>query len=62
MYENFIYILRPAQQPRPQWDRELLTAAGFHNIEVDTGVWKRIYADFDEFYNPTPIFTLTATA
>ena len=61
-YENFKNILRPAQQPRPQWDRELLTAAGFHNIEVDTGVWKRIYADFDEFYNPTPIFTLTATA
>ena len=61
-YENFKNILRPAQQPRPQWDRELWTAAGFHNIEVDTGVWKRIYADFDEFYNPTPIFTLTATA
>ena len=61
-YENFKDMLRPTQQPRPQWDKELLTAAGFHNIEVDTGVWKRIYADFDEFYNPTPIFTITAIA
>ncbi len=61
-YENFKDILRPSQQPRPAWDQELLMAAGFHDIEVDTGVWKRIYADFDEFYNPTPIFTIIATA
>lgn len=61
-YEHFKDILRPSQKPRPHWDRELLTAAGFQNIEIDTGIWKRIYADFDEFYNPTPLFTITARA
>ncbi len=61
-YENFKDTLRSSQQPRPQWDQELLTAAGFHDIAIDTSVWKRIYADFDEFYNPTPIFTITAMA
>jgi len=61
-YENFKNILRSSQQSRPQWDIELLKAAGFHDIQVDIGVWKRIYADFDEFYNPTPIFALIAAA
>ena len=48
------------QQPRPQWDVGLLLDAGFERITVDTGVWKRIYQDEDEFYNPIPIFSLTA--
>lgn len=61
-YESFKDLLRPVQRPRPAWDVELLTAAGFHDIEVDGGVWKRIYAEFDEFYNPTPIFTIAARA
>lgn len=61
-YEKLKDILRPSQRPRPEWDRELLAAVGFHDIAVDTGVWKRVYADYDEFYNPTPIFTLTAVA
>lgn len=47
-------------QPRPQWDVQLLLEAGFERILVDNGVWKRIYAEIDEFYNPTPIFTLAA--
>jgi hypothetical protein len=27
---------------------------------VDTGVWKRVYPEPDEFYNPMPIFTIAA--
>lgn len=48
------------QQPRPQWDVQLLTEAGFDVITVDNGVWKRIYAEVDEFYNPVRIFTIAA--
>ena len=48
------------QQPRPQWDVQLLVEAGFERICVDMGVYKRIYAEIDEFYNPTPIFTIAA--
>ncbi len=48
------------QQPRPQWDVELLLGAGFEQVTVDTGVWKRIYSEIDEFYNPVPIFTIAA--
>ncbi len=47
-------------QPRPQWDVQLLGQAGFERILVDHGVWKRIYDQVDEFYNPTPIFTIVA--
>lgn len=61
-YESFKETLRPVQQPRPQWDVELLEKAGFHDIRVDTEVYKRIYVEFDEFYNPTPIFTICAKA
>lgn len=61
-YEQFKAVLRPVQQPRPVWDKELLRAAGFRDIQIDTGVWKRIYQEADEFYNPTPIFTITAWA
>ena len=38
----------------------LLIDAGFSRVTVDTGVWKRVYPEPDEFYNPTPIFTITA--
>lgn len=48
------------QQPRPQWDVQLLLQAGFSEIRVDNGVWKRVYQEMDEFYNPTPIFTIAA--
>lgn len=60
-YERMKDELRQAHL-RPQWDRELLGAAGFHDITVDTDVWQRIYGDRDEFYNPTPIFTVVARA
>ena len=48
------------QMPRPQWDVQLLVEAGFERVMVDMGVYKRIYAEIDEFYNPTPIFTIAA--
>jgi len=48
------------QLPRPQWDVQLLVEAGFERICVDVGVYRRIYAELDEFYNPTPIFTIAA--
>lgn len=59
-YEHFKDALRPVQQPRPAWDAALLKEAGFQNITVDTVVWQRIYREYDEFYNPTPIFTIAA--
>ena len=46
--------------PRPQWDVQLLVEAGFERITVDMGVYKRIYAEIDEFFNPVPIFTIAA--
>lgn len=48
------------QQPRPQWDVQLLVEAGFDRVLVDMGVYRRIYAEIDEFFNPTPIFTIAA--
>ena len=48
------------QMPRPQWDVQLLVEAGFERVSVDMGVYRRIYREIDEFYNPTPIFTIAA--
>ena len=47
-------------QPRPQWDVQLLVEAGFERVIVDMGVYRRIYAEIDEFFNPTPIFAIVA--
>lgn len=47
-------------RPRPQWDVQLLKEIGFNRVIVDTEVYKRIYAEVDEFYNPVPIFTVAA--
>ncbi len=59
-YERMKEELRPSQNPRPQWDVKLLEHLAFSEINVDESVWKRIYDKKDEFYNPTPIFTLVA--
>ena len=48
------------QKPRPQWDYQLLTDAGFEWICIDRGVYRRIYKEIDEFYNPVPIFLIAA--
>ena len=48
------------QQPRPQWDVGLLLSAGFERVVTDTGVWRRVYRERDEFYNPVPVFTIAA--
>ncbi len=61
-YEKMKDILRPAQMPRPHWDTLLLQKAGFSHISVDTQVGKRIYKEIDEFYDPTPVFSLFAIA
>ena len=61
-YEGLKSTLRPGQKPRPDWDRELLQQAGFSHIRVDTGIWREIYTKQDEFYNPTPIFAISARA
>lgn len=61
-YEQMKNDLRPQQLPRPQWDVELLQAACFRDIRVDTGAWKRLYGAVDAFYNPTPIFVISAIA
>ena len=52
--------LAAGQKRRPQWDHQLLSEAGFEKISIDTEVWKRIYQEIDEFYNPVPIFTISA--
>jgi hypothetical protein len=39
---------------------QLLKEIGFNRVIVDTEVYKRIYAEVDEFYNPVPIFTVAA--
>lgn len=61
-YEHLKDEMRPLQHPRPAWDAELLADAGFNDVQVDTGVWARIYQERGEFYNPTPIFALSAWA
>lgn len=61
-YERMKEILRPSQKPRPQWDAELLSQAGFTRILVDTHVWERVYSKVDEFYDPTPGFAISANA
>ena len=61
-YERIKGALRPLQHPRPAWDTLLLRQAGFRDIRVDTAVWRRIYREQDEFYNPTPIFAISARA
>ncbi|MBR1497090.1 MAG: methyltransferase domain-containing protein [Oscillospiraceae bacterium] len=48
------------QMPRPQWDVQLLIEAGFERVSVDMGVYRRVYREIDEFYNPTPIFAIAA--
>ena len=52
--------LRSVQRPRPTWDMTLLADAGFRDFRVDRDVYCRIYREKDRFFNPTPIFCITA--
>ena len=57
-YEHFKAALAAGQGLRPAWDMILLRQAGFEKISVDSALSKRIYPQIDEFYNPTPMFTI----
>lgn len=57
-YEHFKRALAVGQGLRPAWDMVLLRQAGFEKISVDSALSKRIYPQIDEFYNPTPMFTI----
>ena len=59
-YTHISSALRAIQRPRPDWDMALLAAAGYRNFGVDRGCYRRIYREIDRFYNPTPIFCITA--
>ena len=59
-YAHIESEMRALQQPRPKWDMELLAGAGFHDCRVDQDCYHRIYCEIDKFYNPTPIFCITA--
>ena len=52
--------LRLSRENRPHWDQEVLEALGADQIQVDTQISRRIYREPDKFYNPTPMFCLTA--
>lgn len=57
-YEQIKDDIASVHKPRPAWDVQLLQAAGFHDVSVDVTAWERLYPEHDEFFNPTPIFTL----
>lgn len=59
-YEHLKTELRPISNPRPAWDVQLLKSAGFKEIVLDEQVGDRIYIEKNQFYNPTPIFTIAA--
>ena len=59
-YAHIESALRKLQQPRPGWDMALLADAGYRECRVDRECWRRIYREIDRFYNPTPIFCVTA--
>ena len=59
-YAHITNELRAVQKPRPMWDVTLLQQAGYRDIQVDREVYRRIYREIDRFYNPTPIFCVTA--
>lgn len=57
-YEHIRVEMKTAQKPRPAWDMDLLSAAGFSSVTVDHGVSERVYREFDRFYNPVPVFAI----
>ena len=45
---------------RPQWDIEVLQQLKFTSVSVDLHIKERIYHHLDKFYNPAPVFLITA--
>ena len=45
---------------RPAWDISVLGQIGMREFALDLDMGKRIYVEKDEFYNPTPIFMISA--
>jgi len=62
LHENMLIKRRLdiTYQSRPAWDFQELNSLGAERIHIDTGVFRRIYREKDEFYNPTPIFLICA--
>lgn len=61
-YEEIKDDIAAVHKIRPAWDAQLLEAAGFSDITVDETAWQRLYPERDEFFNPTPVFTLVGRA
>lgn len=45
---------------RPDWDVTVLTTLGCTEITIDQHVSERIYSEINNFYNPTPMFSIKA--
>lgn len=58
--DNIKGSLPISQNLRPAWDVALLNQIGYQNILADTQISSRIYKNYDEFYNPTPMFLISA--
>lgn len=45
---------------RPAWDVDTLSALGVKDLTLDMGIYKRIYLEKDDFYNPAEVFLICA--
>ena len=45
---------------RPTWDIKVLNKLGYNKIFADTQIGKRLYTHKDNFYNPAPVFLISA--
>ena len=55
------HMLTISSLDRPQWDGEVLKAAGFGDVNLDTEFYSRIYDKMDEFYIPDKMFMIAAS-
>lgn len=53
-------LLSVSHHRRPDWDRSLLQAAGFENIQTDLSLSDRIETQTDASYNPVRMFRILA--
>lgn len=45
---------------RPNWDIDVLNDIGYEKVNADTQIGKRLYTHKDNFYNPAPVFLISA--